>query len=103
MNLADMMTLATLLGCPLAAGVVAAHERAGWFSALFVAVGILLGLACSYCVHAVSYLILTTSCRQKTWLMALLFIAYLIVPGLLALGLVLLTGCATQWLAIHIL
>jgi hypothetical protein len=77
MNLPDMMTLITFIGCPVAAGLTAASEKAGWFSLLFVALGVALGFGCSYLVRGVSYLLLFGGCKkQKAWLSVPLFLGY---------------------------
>ena len=104
MNLADMMTLLTLVGCPVAAGLAAASEKAGWFTLIFVAFGVALGFGCSYCVRAVSYLILFASCKQKkVWLSAPLFLAYMFVPMVAAFGSWALAGGLSAWFAKHLL
>lgn len=104
MNLADMMTLITFVGCPVAAGLVAASEKAGWFTLLFVAFGAALGFGSSYCVHAVSYRILFASCkRTKVWLSVPLFLAYMFVPMIAAFGFMALTGGLSAWFAKHLL
>jgi hypothetical protein len=102
-NLADMMSLITLVGCPIAAGLSAASQKAGWFTLLFVAFGIALGFGCSFCVNRVSYLILFASCKQKKALFhAPLFLGYLFIPMILAFGFMALTGGLAAWLAKYI-
>jgi hypothetical protein len=104
MNLADMMTLITFVGCPVAAGLAAASEKAGWFTLLFIAFGVALGFGCSYCVRTVSYLILVASCKQsKVWFSVPLFLAYMFVPMIAAFGSLALTGELSAWLAKHLL
>jgi len=104
MNLADMMTLITFIGCPVAAGVAAASEKAGWFSLLFAALGVALGFGCSYCVRGVSYLLLFSSCKQpKAWLSVPLLLGYMFVPMVAAVGSIALAGGLSAWLARHLL
>lgn len=104
MNLADMMTLITFVGCPVAAGLAAASEKAGWFTLVFIAFGVGLGFGCSYCVRAISYLILFASCKQKRiWLSVPLFLGYMFVPMIAAFGFLTLTGGLSAWLAKHLL
>jgi len=104
MNLADMMTLITFIGCPVAAGLAAASEKAGWFSLLFVALGVALGFGCSYLVRGVSYLLLFGGCKQqKAWLSVPLFLGYMFVPMIAAFGFIALAGGLSAWLARHVL
>lgn len=103
MNFADMMTLIAFIGCPVAAGVAAASEKAGWFSSLFVALGVALGFGCSYCVRGVSYLLLFSSCKQpKAWWSDPLFLGYLFVPMVAAFGFIALAGGLSAWLASYL-
>ena len=104
MNLADMMTLITCIGCPVAAGLAAASEKAGWFTALFVVLGVALGVGSAYCVRVVSYTVLFASCKQsKAWLGVPLLLAYMFLPMFCALGFLALSGGISGWLAKQLL
>jgi hypothetical protein len=84
--------------------LAAASEKVGWFTLLFVAFGAAFGCGCSYCVRAVSYLILFASCKQsKVWSGVPLFLAHMFVPMVAAIGLMALTGGLSAWLAKHLL
>jgi len=104
MNLADLMTVLTFLGCPVAAGLAAASEKAGWFTILFIAFGAAMGFAGRYCVGRLAYLLLFACCKQsRAWLSAPLFAAYMFAPMIAALGMMGLTSELTSWLVRHIL
>lgn len=99
MNLADTATLLTVVGCPLAAGISAASEKAGWLTLLFVALGAGLGYGGGYCVRAVSYWLLFTGCKQpKPWLSAAGIIAYMLIPMFLTIAFTGLSAGLTGWL-----
>ena len=73
----------TLVGCPLAAAISAISHKAGWFTIVFIAFGLAMGFAGSYCVRRLSYLILFTSAKVKTALLGLpLIIVYMVFPML---------------------
>jgi len=104
MNLADMMTMITLFGCPAAAGLIASSEKAGWLSILFICFGALIGFAGSYGVKSLSYLILFSGCKQsRGWASGLLFVEYMFIPMIVACGAIGLTATLTGWLVRHIL
>ncbi|EEF57931.1 hypothetical protein [Pedosphaera parvula] len=104
LNLADTMTVFTILGCPAAAGLAAASEKAGWSTMLFVVLGTAIGFAAGYVVQRLSYLLLATSASQSRTSLGWLFLfAYIILPMIVAFGALLTTAGITVWLARQIL
>ena|ERR1700744_1466681 len=100
MNLADMMTLITFFGCPVAIEVGAFSGRAGWFTLLFIALGIIVSFGCSCCVRSLAYFLLFAAGKQsKNWLCALWLFGYLFAPMIAAFGFIILTGGLSAWLA----
>jgi hypothetical protein len=96
MNAADLATVLTVFGCGGVAGLVAASEKAGWFTVLFVAVGLVVGFGCAAGVHKLAYRLLDVAGRQTraasgwAWLLA-----YTLLPLMAAFAAMALTG----WLA----
>src|ERR1700756_934987 len=96
MNAAELATALTVFGCGGTAGLVAASEKAGWFSALFVIAGLAAGFGFGFVVHKLAYRLLAACGRQSGafagW--TLLF-AYTLLPLLLACGAMAITGWLT--------
>jgi type IV secretory pathway VirB2 component (pilin) len=87
MNASDLATVMTILGCPVAAGFAAVDARAGWFTPLFVIIGLALGFAASYGVRWLAYLLLAAcGSMSKTWIGWPLLFAYTLLPMIAALG-----------------
>jgi hypothetical protein len=86
------------------AGFVAASQKAGWFTLLFVILGLAIGLAFGFVVNKTAYRILNSSGKRSRALLgwALVF-AYLLVPLVLALGAMAITGWLTFVFVRHIL
>jgi len=104
MNNADMMMLVTILGCPAAAGFVAASQKAGWFTLLFVILGLAIGLAFGFVVSKTAYRILNSCGKQSRALLGWASVfAYLLVPLVLAFGAMAITGWLTLVFVRHIL
>lgn len=51
MNAAELATVTTILGSSITAGLVAASDQAGWFTALFAVGGLGAGVAAGAGVH----------------------------------------------------
>src|SRR5687768_1545292 len=94
MNVADFFMMITILGCPLAAGITAASQKIGWFTALFMAAGLLIGIAAGLGINKLAYLLLHSDDRQKPMIGLSLALAYLILPVVLASAVI----AATAWL-----
>ena len=96
MNAAELATALTILGCGGTAGLVAASEKAGWFTVPLVVAGLAVGFGFAYVVHKLAYRLLHAGGRQSGavtgW--AMLF-AYTLVPMLVTFGAMAVTG----WLA----
>ena len=104
LNAADFATLVTVFGCAGVAGLVAASEKAGWFTVLFVVGGLAAGFGFAFGVHNLAYWLLDVCGRQSRaalgW--ACLF-AYSVVPLLFACGAMALTGWVTFLFVRHVL
>jgi len=103
MNVADLATLLAFFGCPAVAGLVAARQ-AGWFTILFVVLGLAVGFAAAVGVHKLAYRLLEACLHPVRGLsgMALLF-GYMLVPVMAAFGAMVVTGWSTAWLVRHAL
>jgi hypothetical protein len=103
MNLADISTLFTLLGCPIAAALSAGPYKAGWLIVIFVVFGLAVGIAGSYVVRRLACSILFASCKVKTaWAGVPLFRAYMVVPLAGTFGFISLTVGGTVWVMKHV-
>ena len=104
MNAADLATLFTVFGCGGTAGLVAAAERAGWFTVLFVLAGLLVGFGFACVVNKLAYWLLDVCCRQSGTLAGwgMLF-AYGLIPMLVAFGAIATTGWLTLLSVRHVL
>lgn len=58
MTFAELATAITIFGCGGIAGLVAASEKAGWFTMLFVLAGLSLGFGFGLVVHKLAYRLL---------------------------------------------
>ena len=94
MNVADFSMMLTILGCPLAAGIVAASHKAGWLTAIFIAVGILIGVAVGLGVNKLAYVLLHSDGHRKPLISLSLVLAYMTVPWLSASAAI----AVTAWL-----
>lgn len=105
MNAAELSTAITVLGCPAAAVLAAASEKAGWFTVLFVAVGLAIGVAAGYGVRLLAGLLLAAAggSHSRAWVGWTLLFAYTIVPMALAVGGILIICGITVWMVRHLL
>lgn len=102
MNLADLMTLITLVLSPLVAMAVAASDGAGWFTILYFIGGILLGWLAAVAVRALSYALLFGGAKSAGWLVqALCLLGYMFLPMLAMMGAVAGIGCLADYVARH--
>jgi|SRR5215204_404231 len=104
LNAAGCATLVTVFGCAGVAGLVAASEKAGWFTVLFVVAGLAVGFGFAFVVHKLAYRLLDVGGRQSGasvgWAM---FFAYTLVPMLVASGAMAVTGWLTFLCVRHVL
>src|SRR5262245_19397793 len=104
-NHADQYAMLSILACPVVAGIAAVSAHAGWFAPVFAVVGIAAGFGVASVVAAIAYWFLGTGPPQgkREWLIAPLFLGYVIFPPLIAVA-----GCVgvwfgTFWLVKHLL
>jgi len=96
MNAAGLATFLTVFGCAGVAGLVAASEKAGWFTVLFSAAGLAVGFGCAAGVHKLAYRLLDVAGRQTkaasgwAWLLA-----YALLPLMSALAAMAFSGWVT--------
>jgi hypothetical protein len=96
MNAAELASVLTVFGCAGVAGLVAASEKAGRFTVLFVVAGLAAGFSSAFGVHKLAYRLLDVASRQSrvasgwAWLLA-----YTLAPMLFAFGAIALTGWLT--------
>ncbi|MBP7827830.1 MAG: hypothetical protein KA236_14925 [Verrucomicrobia bacterium] len=104
LNAAGFATLVTVFGCAGIAGLVAASEKAGWFTVLFVAGGLAAGFGFAFGVHKLAYRLLDVCGRQSGAALGwVCLLAYSVVPLLIACGAIVLTGWLTFLFVRHIL
>ena len=102
MNAAELNTLVTIVGCPAVAGMVAASEKAGWFTVLFVVAGLAIGVGAGFCVHKIAYRFLRIH-DKRTWVQCASLFAYLLVPMAILMCAIVGTGALTVWVVRHCL
>jgi len=103
-NAAELSTVVAVLGCPAAAGLSAASEKAGWFTVLFVAGGLAVGVGSGAAVHKLAYWLLALGAHEKrAWVGWTLIFAYTLFPLALSLCAMVGSGLATVWLVRHFL
>jgi hypothetical protein len=104
-NHADGTTLGALICCPIVAGVAAASAQAGWFTVVFVAAGLAVGVAVAYAVRKVAYLTLEAALSVKTrpWGGWVFGVAYIILPSAVMASGGISTWLGTLWLVRHVL
>jgi hypothetical protein len=95
MNVADMASVVTLLGCTVAAGVSAASQGAGWYTPAFVLIGAAIGLIFALCVRRMAYALLSVGKDASQITTISLLLAYMFLP--LIVGFAAIGGVA--WLA----
>lgn len=104
MNAAELNTLVAIVGCPAAAGLSAAAEKAGWYTVPFIVGGVAIGLGSGAVVHKLAYRLLAAGLHDKrAWLGWSLLFAYTLLPLALCMCAILSTGLLTIWLVRHIL
>ncbi len=102
MNAADLATVIAFFGCAIAACIAADSGKTGWFTVLFIALGLGIGLGAGYCVRRLGYFLLDVGAsRSKAWAGWLLIIIYMLAPLTAALVAVLGTGALIAWLVRH--
>jgi hypothetical protein len=89
-NHADGTMFVSVLFYPIAAGLAATSARAGWFTILFVAAGVPVGVAIAFLGRQLIYLLMGFFLRRfppettSTWVSWVvggpLFLAYIILP-----------------------
>jgi len=97
-NLAELSTIITIFGCPLAAGMSAASEKTGWLTVVYVGCGATIGLGAGFGVHKLAYFLLRQG-RSNSWIGRTFSLAYMYLPMSTAMGAILATGCLAEWLA----
>jgi len=98
MNAADLATALTVFGCGGTAGLVAASQKAGWFTVLFTITGFAVGFGCALAVHRLAYRLLDAGRRQSGALTGwAIILAYTLLPLLMAFGAMAATGWLTFW------
>jgi len=111
-NHADGMMLASVVACPIAAPVAAAHAGAGWWTVLFIPAGLGIGLGVSYAGQRLVYPIMgfglsRTSQMPKSWMKQIAFVPffllYVILPLAIFWAAVLGTWTGSIWMAKHLL
>jgi NADH:ubiquinone oxidoreductase subunit 2 (subunit N) len=65
LNWADLVAVMTLIMCAATAGLVAASEKAGWFTAIFVVAGLAMGYGSAVGVGKLAYWLLAAAARQS--------------------------------------
>jgi hypothetical protein len=104
MNAAELNTVVAVLGCPAAAGLSAAAEKAGWYAVLFIAGGVAVGIGSGAVVHKLAYRLLAAGSHEKrAWVGWSLIFAYTLLPLALSMCAILSTGLLTVWLVRHFL
>jgi hypothetical protein len=84
-NHADMSTLGAFVAAPLVAGITAWNAHAGWFTLIFVILGLVGGFIISYLVRSAAYLILNAGVSQtRVWIAAPLLLIYMLLPVAIA-------------------
>lgn len=96
MNVAELSTVLTILGCGATAGLVAASEKAGWITAPVTVAGLAAGVGFAYAVHKLACRLLDACSRQRGALAGGMLFAYTIVPMLAAIGAMMITGRLTS-------
>jgi hypothetical protein len=103
MNFADLTTVITVLSSAGVAGVLAAREKAGWFTVLFVAAGLAFSFGCIGTVCKLADRLLEVCDRQSKALFGwATLLAYILVLGVAAFGVTALTGWLTILITRHI-
>jgi len=99
MNFIELVAWIVVLGCPVTAGLVAAMEKAGWFTILFVAIGLAVGYASAMGIGWLSYILTSAEDRYSNsfWSCGL-FIAYILIPPMAAFGAMAVTGWVTVFI-----
>ena len=111
-NLVDGTMFVSIVFYPIAAGVGAAHAGAGWFTVLFIPVGLAAGLGINHVGRGLVYLITgfglsCTSKLPKGWIQDVFFapfgLLYIILPYAIIWAGVVGIWSGSVWLARYIL
>jgi len=101
MNLADLVTLLTFIGCAVGAGIGSAVNGAGWLTNIFFIAGILLGACCALAVRWFAYALLHAKTKGRFGEFGSL-IAYMFIPCFAGAGFVIGVSTLSAWIAMRI-
>jgi hypothetical protein len=111
-NHADGMTLTSVIFCPIAAGVGAAHAGAGWLTLFFIPVGFAVGVGIFLVGRVPVYAIVDfgmsrASKLPKVWIQQVValpfFLVYMILPLVIVWGGAFGVFFGSIWLVRHVL
>lgn len=104
--------LTSVIFCPIAAGVGAAHADAGWLTVIFIPVGLAIGvgifLFCRKPVYSITgFGMRFASKMPKSWIQQVVsvpfFLLYMILPLMMVWGAVFGVWAGSIWLVRHVL
>ena len=111
-NHADGTMFTSMVFCPIAAGVGAAHAGAGWFTVFFIPVGLAVGVGifrfCRQPVYAITGFGMSFASKMsKGWIQQVVslpfFLLYMILPLAIVWGAVFGIWAGSIWLVRHVL